>query len=175
MFGGKDKNDSQEESYTSAMAEASSPPPTKTKNKNKNSSQITAYLGPDVHIEGKLRFTNSVLIEGTFKGEIESSGSLVIGENAEVDAQIMTKTITIKGSLKGSVEASERVELKHNGRLQGDVITPSLQMDETVFFQGSCSMPTGKGSKQASNPNPSAKPKTAAVEEIVEALETSKH
>ena len=172
MFGGKEKKDSRDESTAIRMTEAS--PVAPSKNKNKNSGQITAYLGPDVHIEGKLRFQNSVLIEGSFKGEIESTGSLVIGENAEVDAQIVTKTITIKGNVKGSVEATERVELKHNGRLQGDVVTPSLQMDETVFFQGSCSMPTAKGSTTSSNPNPSAKPKTAAVEDIVAAVETSK-
>ncbi len=170
MFGGKDKNNSQESSSRAGWTEspASSPAP---RSKNKDSQQITAYLGPDVHIEGKLRFSNSVLIEGTFKGEIESSGNLVIGESAEVDATITTASITIKGSVKGSIEASERVELKHNGRLQGDVVTPSLQMDETVFFQGSCSMPSGKSS---SNPNPSAKPKREAVEEIVDAVGTSK-
>ncbi len=172
MFGGKDKKDEPQASVELPRVEKSTPSP--SRGKNHDSNQITAYLGPDVHIEGKLRFENSVLIEGTFKGEIESTGNLVIGENAEVDAQITTRTITIKGSVKGSVEASERVELKHNGRLQGDVITPSLQMDETVFFQGSCSMPTGKEHHTASNPNPSAKPKKAAVEEIVEAVETSR-
>ena len=115
-----------------------------------------------------------MLIEGTFKGEIHSGGSLVIGENAKVDAQINTRTITIKGEVKGKVEASERIELKNNGRLQGDIITPSLQMDETVFFQGSCSMPSGKGeSGQPRRPAPEKAEKKEPVEEIVDAVQGS--
>ena len=174
MFGGKEKSQ-----------ELNSNPPTPTaptvnhssRAKSQSKDQITAYLGPDVHIEGKLRFENSVLIEGTFNGEIESEGSLIIGENADVDAQITTKTIAIKGKVKGSIHASERVELQGHGQLQGDIVTPSLQMDETVFFQGSCSMPSASGARHQSRPaetGGSSNSKLEAVDEIVDAVGSTK-
>ena len=84
MFGGKDKQEERKPMPTVESTPVSSP-----KGKSQSQSQITAYLGPDVHIEGTLRFENSVLIEGTFKGKIESGGSLVIGDNARVDAEIV--------------------------------------------------------------------------------------
>lgn len=112
---------------------------------------ITAYLGPDTHIEGTLRFQHSVLIEGTFKGEIQSAGNLVIGESATVEARISTRTISVKGVVKGTIEATERVQIQGSGQVYGDITTASLQMDESVVFHGSCSMPTNNGGK-ASTP-----------------------
>lgn len=112
---------------------------------------ITAYLGPDTHIEGTLRFQHSVLIEGTFKGEIQSGGNLVIGESATVEARISTRTISVKGVVKGAIEATERVQIQGNGQVYGDITTGSLQMDESVVFQGSCSMPSNTGTKSTPN------------------------
>lgn len=103
---------------------------------------ITAYLGPDVDIEGTLRFENSVLIEGKFKGEIQSeNGTLVVGESAVVEADISGGFITVRGKVTGSVTASQRVHLQDRGVFSGQLTTPSLQMDESVTFDGSCSMP----------------------------------
>ncbi len=163
MFGGKDKQEERK-----PMSTIDSTPVNNSKGKNQQANQITAYLGPDVHIEGTLKFENSVLIEGTFKGKIESGGSLVIGDNAEVDAQINTRSITIKGKVKGSITASERVEIKNKGELLGDIVTSSLQMDETVTFEGSCSM-----APKGSSPRRDHGPRKEAVDEIVTAVETS--
>ncbi len=135
MFSGKERQRSGD--Y------AQPPRPVTTQGKSNPEGAITAYLGPDTHIEGTLRFQHSVLIEGSFKGEIHSGGSLVIGESAVVEARITTLNITIKGVVKGTIEASERVCIQGNGQVYGDITTASLQMDESVVFQGSCSMPKG--------------------------------
>jgi cytoskeletal protein CcmA (bactofilin family) len=163
MFGGKDKQEERKPMSTVDTTPVSSP----TKGKSQPASQITAYLGPD--IEGVLKFENSVLIEGTFKGKIESGGSLVIGDDARVDAEITTRSITIKGKVKGSITASERVEIKNRGELLGDIVTSSLQMDETVTFEGSCSM-----APKGSTPRRDQAPRKEAVDEIVQAVETTR-
>lgn len=163
MFGGKDKQEERK-----PMPTIDTNPVNTTKSKSQPASQITAYLGPDVHIEGTLKFENSVLIEGTFKGKIESGGSLVIGDDAQVDAEISTRSITIKGKVKGSINASERVEIKNRGELLGDIVTSSLQMDETVIFEGSCSMaPKGSHARRDNVP------RKETVDEIVSAVETT--
>lgn len=130
---------------------------------------ITAYLGPDVDIEGTLRFENSVLIEGKFKGEIQSEhGQLVVGESAEVEADISGGVITVRGKVTGSVTASERVHLQDRGVFSGQLTTPSLQMDESVTFDGSCSMP-----KKGQTPKTGSKPKKTE-DQIVDAVESVK-
>src|ERR1017187_2154206 len=46
--------------------------------------EITALLGRGTHFEGKLHFEGRVRIDGTFKGEIRSDDTLIIGEGAEI-------------------------------------------------------------------------------------------
>src|SRR5687768_7505545 len=52
------------------------------------STEITALLGRGTRFEGKLQFEGRVRIDGAFKGEIRSDDVLIIGDGAEVDADI---------------------------------------------------------------------------------------
>lgn len=129
---------------------------------------ITAYLGPDTTIEGTLRFENSVLIEGKFKGTIHSEqGTLVVGESAEVEADITGGNVTIRGKVKGSVTAHQRVHLQDRGSFSGELTTPSLQMDESVTFDGSCKMP-----RPNQNPNQGNKPRKTDEDKILAAVDS---
>ena len=68
--------------------------------------EITALLGRGTHFEGKLQFEGRVRIDGSFRGEIRSSDTLVIGDGAEVDAEIDVATVIIKGgNVQGNVRA----------------------------------------------------------------------
>jgi cytoskeletal protein CcmA (bactofilin family) len=141
-------------------------PPSQT-TRNTSSDAITAYLGPDTNIEGTLRFENSVLIEGKFKGTIHSEhGTLVVGESAEVEADITGGNISIRGKVKGSVTATQRVHLQDRGVFSGELTTPSLQMDESVTFDGSCKMPRPGQNK------PAEKNKKSDEEKILSAVDS---
>src|SRR5436189_6372127 len=59
--------------------------------------EITALLGRGTRFEGKLTFEGRVRIDGIFKGEIKSEDVLIIGEGAEVHAEIDVATVIIKG------------------------------------------------------------------------------
>lgn len=123
--------------------------PTRSRSNENQKNSITAYLGPDVRIEGTLHFESSVLIEGEFKGKVVSEhGQLTIGEKARVEGDLTGGQITIRGHVEGSVTATERVHLADRGELIGDLTTPSLQMDESVTFDGSCKMNGGKRNKK---------------------------
>ena len=57
--------------------------------------EITALLGRGTEFEGKLHFEGRVRIDGVFKGEIRSDDTLVIGEGAEVHAEIDVATTAL--------------------------------------------------------------------------------
>ncbi|MBI5344133.1 MAG: polymer-forming cytoskeletal protein, partial [Deltaproteobacteria bacterium] len=90
--------------------------------------------------EGKLHFENTVRIDGSFKGEISSGGTLVVGEGADIEAEIKVDTAVITGLVKGRVEASNRVELQSPCRVCGEIRTPNLIIGEGALFQGNCVM-----------------------------------
>lgn len=103
--------------------------------------EITALLGRGTRFEGKLTFEGSVRIDGVFKGEIKSEDTLVIGEGAEVHAEIDVATVIVKGGVvHGNVRAKNAIELHAPGKLVGNIHSPSIFIDRGVEFQGSCRM-----------------------------------
>lgn len=102
--------------------------------------EIIAFIGKGVRVEGKLIFDGTVRIDGQFKGEAESNGTLVIGEGALVEATLNIDTIVVSGEIRGVVNAKSRVELRGPGKVLGDIRTPTLIVGEGVIFEGNCMM-----------------------------------
>jgi cytoskeletal protein CcmA (bactofilin family) len=103
--------------------------------------EITALLGRGTHFEGKLHFEGRVRIDGVFKGEIRSDDTLVIGEGAEVHAEIDVATVIVRGGLvHGNIRAKTAIEVHSPAKVVGNLHSPSVFIDRGVEFQGSCRM-----------------------------------
>jgi cytoskeletal protein CcmA (bactofilin family) len=103
--------------------------------------EITALLGRGTHFEGKLTFDGRVRIDGSFRGEIESQDTLIVGDGAEIEAEILAGTVIIKGgSVNGNVRARRSIELYVPARVSGTLHAPEVFMDKGVQFSGTCTM-----------------------------------
>jgi cytoskeletal protein CcmA (bactofilin family) len=102
--------------------------------------EINAFLGKDTEFEGKFSFTGAVRIDGKFTGEIESSGTLIVGEAATIESQIRVADMIISGEVHGDVVAENKVEISVPGKLFGNIQTPKLVIEEGVIFEGKCKM-----------------------------------
>ena len=103
--------------------------------------EITALLGRGTQFEGKLHFEGRVRIDGVFKGEIRSEDTLVIGEGAEVHAEIDVATVIVRGGIvNGNIRAKTAIEVYAPGKIVGNLHSPSLFIDRGVEFHGSCRM-----------------------------------
>jgi cytoskeletal protein CcmA (bactofilin family) len=101
---------------------------------------IVGLLGNGTTFEGILKFSGTVRIDGTFTGEVETDGVVIIGDTAKVNAQIHADTIIIHGEMHGEVNAQKKLELKMGGKLFGNVKTSSLIIENGVIFDGYCQM-----------------------------------
>jgi cytoskeletal protein CcmA (bactofilin family) len=101
---------------------------------------VTGVIDQGCEFEGKLCFQGTVRISGTFRGEIYTPDTLIVGEGARVQAQIDAGTVIISGEVTGSVRAKHRVEIHQPAIFRGDILTPSLRVDEGVIFEGSSKM-----------------------------------
>jgi len=111
--------------------------------------EITALLGHGTDFTGKLTFEGTVRIDGRFQGEIFTAHTLIIGEGAEVRAEIEAGTLIIKGgTVMGNVRARELVEIHAPGRLFGDIESPSLFIGRGVQFDGRCQMRAADGAEE---------------------------
>ena len=102
--------------------------------------EINTLLGRGSEFEGKLTFEGTVRIDGKLSGEIFSDDVLVVGEGAEVHAQIDIGEIIVQGTIVGNIKAKRSVEIHAPGKVKGDITTPSLQIDKGVIFEGRCYM-----------------------------------
>ncbi len=102
--------------------------------------EITTILGKGSAFDGKLTFEGAVRIDGEFSGEIRTEGTLIIGETAEVKAQILASRIVVQGMVRGDLTASDSMEILAPARVYGNVATPSLEVQKGALFQGNCQM-----------------------------------
>src|SRR5207248_1467165 len=107
---------------------------------HKPEGEINTLLGRGSEFEGKLTFEGTVRIDGKLSGEIFSEDVLVVGEGAQVNAEIDVGVIIVEGNITGNIKAKRAVELHAPARIKGNIETPSLYMDKGVIFEGNCRM-----------------------------------
>jgi len=103
-----------------------------------NDREIATNLSKDTHFKGSLTFDRTLKIEGSFEGDITTSGTLLIGKEAEVKAQIHAKTLILEGTIIGNVTVEERLHLKSSAKLIGDIKTGKLVIEEGATVSGQC-------------------------------------
>ncbi len=104
----------------------------------KRKNQMTAFLGRDTEFEGNLSFKGMVRIDGRFKGEINTEGTLIVGETAVIDSDIHASNVIISGEVRGHIVAGERIEILSPGKVFGDIEAPSVTINTGVVFDGNC-------------------------------------
>lgn len=114
--------------------------------------EINTLLGRGSVFEGKLTFEGTVRIDGRLSGEIFSNDVLVIGEGAQVSAEIEVGVVIVEGNVTGNIRARRAVELHAPARMKGNIETPSLFIDKGVIFEGNCKMENLGGAEKTSAP-----------------------
>lgn len=105
-----------------------------------NQGQTHTLLGPESSFDGRLCFQGTVRIDGQFSGEIITDDTLVIGEGAEVEADVYVGKLVLNGVLRGTVHATKEIALHMPGKMYGDLNTPNLVIHPGVIFEGGCRM-----------------------------------
>jgi len=127
---------------------------------------LTAFIDQGSEFEGKLSFRDTVRIDGSFRGEITSENTLIVGESGVIEATIRSNTIAISGCVTGDVLAETKVVLHKTARVEGNIATPSIVIEDGALVNGQIDMKTaGAGSLKAikgGSANPSASPSANA-------------
>jgi cytoskeletal protein CcmA (bactofilin family) len=111
---------------------------TKDKLQTLDSEQGYTFLGRGARFKGTLTFEGTVRIDGRLEGEINTKGTVIIGEHAVIDGDIHADVVTSAGRITGNVIASQKIELLTPGALIGTIKAPLLSLQEGVTFSGNC-------------------------------------
>jgi cytoskeletal protein CcmA (bactofilin family) len=109
--------------------------------KGDNGNSDFGWIGRGIEVTGDIVFADRLQVDGKVTGKLSSeSGTLVLGESGQLEAQVDVGICVIHGAIHGNLVARTKVEIRKSGRVYGDVITPVLLVEEGAVFNGSIKM-----------------------------------
>ncbi len=101
---------------------------------------IKSLIAQGTCIEGNIKFTDGLRIDGEVIGDIRAADGgvsiLVISESAAVTGQIHADHVIINGRVMGPVNASELLELQPKAKIAGDICYKALEMHQGAVIYG---------------------------------------
>ncbi|MBI5671238.1 MAG: polymer-forming cytoskeletal protein [Chloroflexi bacterium] len=108
-------------------------------------------LGANSTVEGTLSSSSNVRLDGTFKGTLEITGNILVGETAKIEADINAKNISVAGAVRGNI-SGKKVQLLRTGRVWGDIRAAALTTEEGAFIDGKITMVSHEAAAPAESP-----------------------
>lgn len=105
---------------------------------------IVGFLGKETELDGTIKFSGTLRVDGRIKGTIKSESTLIVGENGQIDGEINAHYVSVSGKVTGTIKAKERLELFSKAKVFADIFTPCLKIEEGAVFQGNCNMESPK-------------------------------
>ncbi|MCY3781206.1 MAG: polymer-forming cytoskeletal protein [Chloroflexi bacterium] len=96
-------------------------------------------VGSNTQFEGSFASSGNVRMDGKFAGSLEISGNILVGESADIRADINARNISIAGTVRGNVTGN-KVQLLRTGRIWGDISASALTTEEGAFIDGKITM-----------------------------------
>ena len=102
---------------------------------------LSGFVGGGTVVTGEANFKAMMRVDGHLSGRVMStSGTLIVGANGKVDANIEVAVAVIHGTINGDIIATQRLELGRAAKVNGNIQTPSLIIEQGAMFEGSCKM-----------------------------------
>jgi cytoskeletal protein CcmA (bactofilin family) len=112
--------------------------------KQQDSGEWSGFLEKGVRLEGKLESPGTLRIDSYMKGTLASEATLILGEHARVEGEIIGNSVIIAGRFDGVIHARGRVEIQAKAIVTGEIQTPCLIIEPGAIFEGRCLMLTAK-------------------------------
>ena len=129
------------------------------------SPNASACISQGIRIKGEVTGSEDLFVDGQVDGKLDiSGGSVTVGPNGKVKADISARELIVRGEVTGKVSARDRVQLWSTGRVQGEVQTARLAIEDGAILRGNveAGKPLGK-SKDAPGTAQSAAATAAAT------------
>ena len=103
--------------------------------------RLSGFVGHGTVLTGETHFQMMLRVDGHLTGTVTSDGgTLIVGTNGQVDANVSVGVATVNGVINGDVVATEKIQLGRTARVMGNISTPRLVIEEGAVFEGGCTM-----------------------------------
>ncbi|MES1223945.1 MAG: polymer-forming cytoskeletal protein [Bacteroidota bacterium] len=137
------------------------PSPVVSKSTETNSNSIN-LIGAGTIIEGDVRSSGDIRIDGTVHGSVTSKAKVVVGATGLIEGDVYGQNSDVSGTVKGKTSVADLLFLKSSAKIIGDIVTGKLVVEVGATFTGTCNMgPLIKDIKDGDKPAELAKEKSA--------------
>ena len=112
--------------------------------------RLSGFVGHGTVLTGETHFQMMLRVDGHLTGTVTSDGgTLIVGTNGQVDANVSVGVATVNGVINGDVIATEKIQLGRTARVTGNVATPRLVIEDGAVFEGGCTMMKAREAQEA--------------------------
>jgi cytoskeletal protein CcmA (bactofilin family) len=102
-----------------------------------SSSRAAACISQGIKIKGEVTGSEDLFVDGLVDGKLSlANGSLTIGPNGHVKADVHAREVIVRGKIEGKVSGRDRVELWSTGEVTGEVQTERLSIEDGASLRG---------------------------------------
>jgi len=114
--------------------------------------RIDSLIGVGTLVEGNIRFTGGLRIDGEVKGNVEaaegaSSSMLVLSEQARIEGAVSVAHLVSNGTVVGQVTVTEMLEMQSRSKVVGDVNYALIEMHQGAVIEGRLLHPASKSAE----------------------------
>ena len=102
-------------------------------------------------IEGTIKASSDIRIDGTIKGNLLCDSKVIIGPTGLVDGEVRCTNAVIEGKFEGILHVKELLNIRESAVVNGDVTTSKLVVQPGAVFNVTCTMGEGKRPVSRSN------------------------
>jgi cytoskeletal protein CcmA (bactofilin family) len=102
--------------------------------------EVTTILASGATLEGNLNVPGGIRVDGKMKGEIFSTGTVIIGKDGILEGTIKANNVIIGGKYIGKLLAKERLIIEASANVTGELQAKRLAIGEGATFEGSFTM-----------------------------------
>jgi cytoskeletal protein CcmA (bactofilin family) len=136
--------------------------------------RLSGFVGHGTTLTGETEFHAMLRVDGHLIGTVTSeAGTLIIGTNGQVDANILVAAAMVNGTVNGDIFASEKLQLGRTARVMGNIQSPRLIVEEGAILEGSCSMLKARETQEDEAVSAAAAAAAAAQYEVPPAVASS--
>jgi cytoskeletal protein CcmA (bactofilin family) len=96
-----------------------------------------ASISQGIRIKGEVTGSEDLFIDGVVEGKLNlTNGSLTIGPNGHVKADVNAREVIVRGQIEGRVSGRDKVQLLGTGQVTGEVQTERLAIEEGATLRG---------------------------------------
>jgi cytoskeletal protein CcmA (bactofilin family) len=110
--------------------------------------KTTSFLSDACELKGNLHTTGGIRIDGKVSGSLSCRSTIFVGETAEIEAEIVTRSLVSGGSITGNIIAEDTVQVNRPGSIRGEIRTSRLGIEKDVYFNGKCQLLSPKNNKK---------------------------